>query len=230
MKRLCKGLVAACTFAALVSTAVAQSATAYSSSAIGVIKKTALAQKQILISVPLDQESDDGQGFIFSSIPAIANLPNGTVANFFDVENQRWIGQAKSRGSWGAQANRRIKSGESFFIKNNQSTNIELVISGEVPSDASLSQGLAGGAMTLIANPYPIPVVFTNFSFASTLPNGSVVTFYDVENQRWIGQAKSRNSWGAQKDRVVQPGEGFFIKPYDNDVVWTEVRPYTWPN
>ena len=53
-KRLVSGLLAAFTIAAFVSSAVAQ--VAYSSSAIGVIKKTIPAGKgkQIVMSVPLD--------------------------------------------------------------------------------------------------------------------------------------------------------------------------------
>lgn len=233
MKRLCKGLVAACTFAALVSTAVAQSATAYSSSAIGVIKKTLPANKLSLISVPLDQESDEGQGFVFGSVPAISNMPNGSIANFWDVENQKWILQSKtSRGGWGTQKDRLIAPGECFFLKNAQSTDLELIVSGEVPSDASLSRTLPGQALILVANPYPVFMVFTNFSFANELPNGSIVNFWDVENQKWILQSKtSRGGWGAQKDRAVSPGEGFFVKSASSsDTAWSESRPYTWPN
>ena len=233
-KRQVFGFVVAGLLAGFVSHAVAQSATAYSSSAIGVIKKTLPAGKLVSISVPLDQESDEGQGFTFSSIPAIANLPNGTVANFWDAENQKWIPQDKTaRGGWGTQKNRLIVPGECFFLKNNQSTNIELIISGEVPSDASISRGLPVGALQSVANPYPVPMVFTNFAFAGALPNGSVANFWDVENQKWIPQDKtSRGGWGTQKNREIAPGEGFFVKPNTNSTAttWTETRPYTWPN
>lgn len=233
MKRLCKGLVAACTFAALVSTAVAQSATAYSSSAIGVIKKTLPAGKLALISVPLDQESDDGEGFIFGNVPAISNMPNLSVANFWDTENQKWIPQPKTaKSGWGAQKNRRIAPGECFFLKNAQSTNIELIVSGEVPSDASIGRSLPGSALILVANPYPVPMVFTNFAFANDLPNLSVANFWDEENQKWIPQPKTAKSgWGAQKNRVIAPGEGFFVKSAgSSSTAWSESRPYTWPN
>lgn len=234
IKRQMSGWLLAGVLAAFVSNAVAQSATAYSSSAVGVIKKTLPAGKLVSISIPLDQESDDGQGFVFQSIPAISNLPNGTVVNFWDVENQKWIPQDKTaRGGWGTQKDRLILPGECFFLKNNQTTNIELIISGEVPTDATISRGLPVGALQSAANPYPVSMVFTNFAFASALPNGSVANFWDVENQKWIPQDKtSRGGWGAQKERRIAPGEGFFVKPNTNSTVttWTESRPYTWPN
>ncbi len=232
-KRQVFGFVVAGLLAGFVSHAVAQSATAYSSSAIGVIKKTLPAGKLVSVSVPLDQESDEGQGFVFSSIPAIANLPNGTIVNFWDVENQKWILQNKSaKAGWGSQKNRLIAPGECFFLKNTQSTNIELIISGEVPSDASISRGLPGQALESAANPYPVPMVLTNFAFASELPNGSIVNFWDVENQKWILQNKSAKAgWGSQKNREIAPGEGFFVKPATSAATtWTETRPYTWPN
>ena len=233
MNRRVKWLVLASILAGFVSQAVAQSATAYSSSAIGVIKKTLPAGKLALVSVPLDQESDEGQGFVFQSVPAISNMPNLSVANFWDAENQKWISQKKtSKLGWGAQKDRRIAPGESFFIMNPQSTNIELIISGEVPADASIPRSLPGGALVLVANPYPVPMVFTNFAFASSLPNLSVANFWDEANQKWITQKKtSKLGWGAQQNREIAPGEGFFLNSASSTATeWAETRPYTWPN
>lgn len=232
-KRHVFGFVVAGLLAGFVSHAVAQSATAYSSSAIGVIKKTIPAGKMILLSVPLDQESDEGQGFVFQSVPAISNMPNGSVVNFWDVENQKWILQGKTaRAGWGAQKDRLIAPGECFFLKNSSSSDIELVISGEVPSDATISRGLPGNALQVAANPYPVSTVFTNFSFAASVPNGSVANFWDVDTQKWILQGKTaRAGWGSQKDRAIAPGEGFFLKAATTAATtWTETRPYTWPN
>lgn len=230
-KRQVFGFVVAGLLAGFVSHAVAQSSTAYSSSAVGVIKKTLPAGGRVLLSIPLDQESDTGDGFTFSSIPAIAALPNGSVAYFWDMATQAWIAQPKTRGSWGNEKDRLITVGEAFFLKNTQSTNIELVISGEVPADASLSKGISGdNARNLVANPYPVPTVLTNFDFAAKVSNGSVVYFWDVDEQAWVAQPKTRGSWGNEKNRSIAPAEGFFIKQTADDIVWTESRPYTWPN
>jgi hypothetical protein len=227
------GWLVAALLASFVSSAVAQdtNASAYSSSAVGVIRKTLPANgKLALVSVPLDQETDEGAGFVFSNVPAISNLPNYSVAMFYDVTNQEWVTVAKSRNSWGTPGNRLVKPGESFFLKNVQSTNIPMVVSGEVPADASIGQVLAGGALTLVANPYPVAMAFSDFSCASTLPNYSVVMFWNEDDQSWDTVSKSRNSWDTQASRVIAPGEGFFVKPASSDITWTESRPYTWPN
>lgn len=230
-KRQVFGFVVAGLLAGFVSHAVAQSATAYSSSAVGVIKKTLPAGKRLLMSIPLDQDSDEGEGFIFSSVPAISNLPNGTSVGFWDVTNQVWVTQTKTaRSGWGTQKNRRILAGEAFFLTSSSSSNIELVVSGEVPSDSAIAQALPNSARVLGANPYPVPTVLTNFTFASQVANGSSVGFWDVETQTWITQSKTaRSGWGTQKNREVTPGEGFFVQSANSAVTWTETRPYTWP-
>lgn len=230
-KRKVLGFVVAALLAGFVSSAVAQSATAYSSSAIGVIKKTLPAHKLVSVSVPLDQEADTGDGFPFQSVPAFSNMPNGSVANFWDAENQKWVSQTKTpKSGWGAIKSRPVHVGESFFLKNDGEEAIEIVISGEVPADGSISRSFPAGALESAANPYPVTQLFTNLTCASLLPNGSMVNFWDETNQKWVSQTKTpKSGWGAFKTRTVQAGEGFFIKA-SNTVTWVEVRPYTWPN
>ena len=229
--RMFVGLVAAAT-ALVLSSSLATAQEAYSANAIGVIKKSLPNGKQTLLSIPLDQETDEGEGFLFGSVPAISNLPDLSVATFWDESDQRWVTQSKTpKYGWGAATTRRITPGEAFFLKNNQSSNIELVVSGEVPADSSISQGLAGGIQALVANPYPVAMSFTNFTFASQMEDLSVATFWDINAQRWVSQSKTpKYGWGAATNRIIQPGEGFFLKPYSSNSTWTEQRPYTWPN
>lgn len=231
-KRYMSGCLLAGLLAAFVSSAVAQEA--YSSSAVGVIKKTLPAGKLVLISVPLDQESDEGTGFVFQSVPAISNMPNGSVVNFWDATAQKWVSQGKTaKAGWGAQKNRLVAPGECFFLYNPQSSDLELIISGEVPPDSTISRAIPAGALQVVANPYPITMAFTNFSFAGSVPNGSVANFWDETAQKWVSQGKTAKAgWGAQKTREIAAGEGFFILPATNSTVstWTESRPYTWPN
>ena len=223
-------ICAAVVLASFVSLASAQEA--YSVNAIGVVKKEVPAGKLVFISFPLDGEGAVAEGTPFQSVSSISNMPNGSVANFWDVETQRWVVQLKTaKGGWGTQANRLIQPGEAFFLKNSQTTNMTLLFTGEVPADASMSQGLASGAFIAGANPYPVATVLSNFAFASTMANGSVANFWDVETQRWVVQLKTaKGGWGAQASREVAPGEGFFLKSYSGDLTWTETRPYTWPD
>ena len=224
------GLLAAAT-ALVVSAVSAPAQEAYSANAIGVIRKTVPAGKQALMSVPLDQSSDEGAGFVFSDVPAIAAMPNGSVVTFWDVTNQHWVAQTKTvKYGWGAVTNRLVSPGEAFFLKNNESTNVVLVVSGEVPNDSQISRGLPKDAQDLIANPYPVSTPFTDLSFVDEAQVGSVVTFWDEDTQRWVAQSKTaKYGWGAATNRTIKAAEGFFLKSYGDSIEWTEVRPYTWP-
>lgn len=230
--RMFVGLVAAAT-ALVLSSSLAAAQEAYSANAIGVIKKTLPVNKMALVSIPLDQDSDEGQGFVFGSVPAIANLPNKTVAYIWDLTNQVWIAQVKDKKSgWGDFEDCLIPPGTPFFLENVATTNIEFIVSGEVPSDASMSKGVVVSNMNLIANPYPVSVAFTNFSFANELPNKSVAYRWDETRQVWVAQVKDKKSgWGDFEEYEVAAGTGLFIEPAGTSgLTWTEVRPYTWPN
>ena len=64
---------------------------------------------------------------------------------------------------------------------------------------------------------------FGETSIAQELPVGSTVFFWDNTLQGWGGGGKSLKGWaGGQSNRVVAPGEGFFIKsPVDTEVTIT---------
>lgn len=230
--RLFVGLAAlAACLVASAGTAFAEDGAAYSSSAVGVMRKTLPQGKLVCMSIPLDQDTDAGEGYLFANVPAISNMPNLSVVNFWDAENQRWVTQSKTtKYGWGAAATRRVTDGEAFFIKQVDSSELSLVISGDVPPDPVISQGLSAGNQTLVANPYPVPVAFTNLMAAKEMEALSVVSFWDEANQRWVTQSKTaKYGWGAATNRVVEPGEGFFLKPAGSDLTWQETRPYTWP-
>lgn len=223
--------VAACMVAA---SAYAQSATAYSSSAIGVIKKTIPAGKRVLISIPLDQATDVGEGFKITDIPAFESAPNGTEVSFWvlgDNGTYSWMTQSKKKGKWqGDVTNLLVKIGDAFFIKNNGSSDIEFVVSGEVPSDESISQALPQDNRVLVSNPYPVPMAFTDLAFQANVQNGSEVSIWDPDTL-WYTQSKKKGKWGGDiTNHVFAPGEGFFVKSGDVGTTWTESRPYTWPN
>ena len=56
-------------------------------------------------------------------------------------------------------------------------------------------------------------IVFGRTSVAQEAPVGAIVSFWDEVNQVWAGGLKSTKGWSAgQSNRVVAPGEGFFLK------------------
>ncbi len=75
----------------------------------------------------------------------------------------------------------------------------------------------AGGKLVAMSIPLDsmtnTSLVFGETSVASEAPVGAEVAFWDVVNQGWVAGGKSTKGWGpAQAAKVLQPGEGFFLK------------------
>lgn len=220
--------------AALAVAVVAASAQeVLSANAVGYIKKTLPAGgKLVAMSIPLDSMTNPVTVFGESSVAAEA--PIGAIVSFWDPIAQSWIGGGKSGKGWSpAQANKVIEPGEGFFLKGDPLavTDVEVTITGEVPADPTLTRSIPGGnALGTMANPYPVDFVFGDSDVAANASVDSIVSFWDVDLQSWIGGGKSGKGWSpAQATRVVQAGESFFLKESGSVNQWEETKPYTWP-
>lgn len=66
--------------------------------------------------------------------------------------------------------------------------------------------------------------VFSNLSLAAEAPVNSVVSFWDVNGQRWSGGTKGTKGWPANVvTQIVDSGEFFFIKGPATSTLPTEV-------
>lgn len=238
MKKRLSGWLVAALLAAFVSSAVAQSATAYSSSAVGVIKKTLAAKKMALLSIPLEDTASTDAAIPFSSIPFLGSLPNGSSINIWDSNNSQWLTANKVVGKWrGTATNESVQVGQAIFVQNGGTSEVTLLVSGEVPADATISVPLANaGELQACANPYPVPFAFTNSTLASGAVNGSTVNFWDSNAGTagaWVTANKVVGKWrGTGAAYVVQPGEGFMLQQGSSAASggsWTVVKPYSWP-
>ena len=73
---------------------------------------------------------------------------------------------------------------------------------------------------------------FGETSLAQEAPVGTTVFFWSPEGQGWSGGVKAGGTkgWaGGQSNRVVQAGEGFFLKEAADKTTLTTKKPYTWP-
>ena len=232
-KRLFVGLaaVAACLVAV---SAYAQGATAYSSTAVGVIKKTIPAGKMALISIPLDNPESTNAAIPFLELPFLSVFPNKSTANLWDSSSSKWVYGKKTLGKWsGDITNMCIHSGEAILFENGGSSSVEIIMSGEVPSDPQIPVGLAAAEhMVACANPYPVPFAFTNSVLAKQAKNGSQANFWDVEANTWRYTKKTLGKWSGENTMVVEPGEGFMFlsSPTETNSTWTVSKPYEWPN
>ena len=56
-------------------------------------------------------------------------------------------------------------------------------------------------------------IVFGETSVADEADVGSIVYFWDIVNQGWVPGSKTTKGWGPlPANRVLEPGEGFFLK------------------
>lgn len=232
-KRQVIGLVVAGLLAGFVSHAVAQSATAYSSTAVGVIKKTLPARGYAFISFPLD--SSKNVETIFSETP-LMDLPVGSTVSLFDVTNQVWETVKKAaanRGGWGDLSNRVIQVQQPIFVFNYGSTPYNAIFAGEVPTNDSYPVAFPSKSFQTFGNPYPVQLTWGQTVIASNAAVGSSAMIWDVENQRWVNGTKAsaaRGGWNDFANQVILPGEGVFFKEYaTSGWIWDVEKPYVWP-
>ena len=220
--------------AALAVAVVAASAQeVLSANAVGYIKKTLPAGGGwVAMSIPLDSMTNTS--LVFGETSVAAEAPVGAEVAFWDPIAQSWIGGGKSSKGWSpAQNTKVLEPGEGFFLKGDPAavSDVEVTITGEVPSDDALARAVPGsGAFGTLANPYPVDFTFGTSAFASKASLGSEVAFWNVDEQSWIGGGKSSKGWSpAQDGYVVQAGEGFFMKEFGGAANWSMDKPYTWP-
>lgn len=204
-----------------------------SQNAVGYIKKTLPAGgKFVAMSIPLDSMSNPN--IVFGETSVAAEAPVNTFVYFWDTVGQSWIPGGKSAKGWGpAEAGRVLQPGEGFLMKSPVAsvTDVDVTITGEVPSDATLSRGIPGNnAFGSLANPYPVDFTFGTSALASNAPVNSFVYFWDVGGQSWIPGGKSAKGWGpAEEARKVEAGEGFLLRAPGGTMTWDTLKPYTWP-
>ena len=226
-----KSLWVAIAGALAVSVVAASAQEVLSANTIGYIKKQLPAEgKLITVSVPLFNMTAVNN--IFSNLSIAAEAPAGSVVSFWDDNDQRWVGGAKGK-TWAANVVTQIVDvGEFFFIKGPLTSAVptEITIAGEVPDLANMTRNIVVSSnLTSMANPYPADFVFGTSSLASNATAGSVVSFWDANDQRWVGGAKGK-TWAANVvTQKVIATSGFFFKEAGTVGAWTNAKPYTWP-
>ncbi len=206
-----------------------------SGNAVGYIKRTVpAAGKLAAVAHPLN--SMTAGSLMFTNTSISTEMPNLSVAFFWDPVGQKWDGAQKSgKGVWGSVAlAKQILPGEMFFLQSPpaQVSDVAVTITGEVPDEPSLTRAVqGGGALAALGNPYPVDVSFTNTTIAANAANLSTAFFWDSAAQGWVGSQKSgKGVWGSVAlAKTVQAGEGFFLQDAGAGSVWTNMKPYTWP-
>lgn len=200
---------------------------------IGYIKRQ-LPPGGDLITVSLPLHSMTATNHVFGNLSMAAEAPVLSEVSFWDANNQRWVGGTKGGKGWAANViTQQIAAGDFFFLKGPSAAinSTEFTITGELPNESTLARSIPGNsALGSMANPYPADFVFGTSSLASNATVLSEVSFWDVDNQRWVGGSKGGKGWAANVvTQVVSATEGFFLKEAGSVTTWTNSKPYTWP-
>lgn len=220
--------------AALAVSVVAASAQeVLSANTIGYIKKQLPAQgKLITVAVPLFNMTAAQN--VFSNLSVAAEAPVNSSVSFWDPVLQKWVGGAKTGKGWDANVRTQIvESGNFFFLKGPVTSTVptEITIAGEVPDVVTLTRAFSGSSnLSSMANAYPADFVFGTSPLASNATLNSSVSFWDIDNQKWVGGAKTGKGWDANvRTQAVSATTGFFLKEAGTVTTWTNAKPYTWP-
>lgn len=224
-------MVVVAVLAGSVVAATAQEVLALNS--IGYIKKQ-LPPGGDLITVSLPLHSMTAEAHVFSNLSLSVEAPILSVVSFWDANAQKWVGGSKGGKGWAANVvTQQIAAGEFFFLKGPVAATepTEITITGELPNESTISRSTPGsGALGSMANPYPTDFVFGTSALASNATILSVVSFWDVNDQKWVGGSKGGKGWAANVvTQVVSATEGFFLREAGVASQWTVDKPYTWP-
>ena len=220
--------------AALVGSIAAASAQeVLSANTIGYIKRELPAGgKLVTVSVPLFNMTAANN--VFTNLSLAAEVPTLSEVSFWDPNIQKWVGGAKKAKGWDSNvATQIVDAGEFFFIKGPATSTVptEITIVGEVPDVTTQTRSFYGNSnLSCMAYTYPADFVFGTSSLASNATVLSEVSFWDVNQQKWVGGAKKAKGWDSNvATQRVEATSGFFFKQVGAAGIWTNAKPYTWP-
>ena len=180
------------------------------------------ADRGDLISMPLLTASGNKFGAFETNAPA------GTAVYFYDAATTNFEGGIKSDKGWPTpQSNRVVLPGESFFLKSPTGGSFAVSVDGTslcLPVTNQVNE-----RWTALGYPFPDDVVWTDTSLASNLATGSLVYFWDLDEQQYQTYRKgppAKGGWGSASNYVVHPGDGFFVRqpPGSAPFLWIQER------
>lgn len=156
------------------------------------------------------------------------NAPAETQVYFYEPAFTNFSCAIKGEKGWQPSfSNRVVLPGESFFLKTPDTNGLTLALTGTVPGSSVTNQVLA--RWTALGYPYPDAVVWTDTSLASNLATGSLVYFWDLDEQQYQTYQKgppARGGWGSASNHVIHPGDGFIVRqpPGSAPFLWIQER------
>jgi len=156
-------------------------------------------------------------------------LATGGALFIWDLSNQVYVGENKTKSGWTPGTNKIVRGG-GFFIYSLSNNNVFLM--GEVPdaitAPTTTVHGLAG--LNLTGYPFPADVTFTGSPYFAGSALGDAIFLWDVTGQNYSGFNRTKSGWTPSEytNLTFRPGQGFWYQRAGAGS-WTFSKPYTWP-
>ena len=223
MKRFAAILGIGVLLAASPSFVDAQSTTVTSVNVVGFKTSSVDSNAFHLYALPFNVMGDSAIGAIFTNqLTAGGNPAAGDNVMFWDAATQQYIVNWKHAAGWvqGAQlSTQEVTLARAFWVKDNSLSGQSLTFSGEVVTNAVVSQSIMTG-FNLLSYPFNTTVWVTNSALdavavAGTNPsNADNLMRWDDATQQYIAYWKHAAGWilGAQlaTNLTISMGEGFW--------------------
>ena len=151
-----------------------------------------------------------------------SDLPSGSAIHVWDKASGAYVSSNKGRA--GFSPNTILSVGDAFWIQAGGSGTTEIVLPGEVNTDAVNSTTIAAG-IEATGYFYPVAVAFGDTDLASTLPSGSTIHIWDDSTSSYKSYNKGRAGWGTGATEVIGVSQGFWVQA-PSSVSWDETRPF----
>jgi hypothetical protein len=136
------------------------------------------------------------------------DLPTGTKISFWDAGTQGYTAVTKGRGGWGTGGTNVIERGAGVFILMPAGSDVDQVVSGDVPDDGSFTNFTVNG-YALLSFPYTADVVFSNTAVFANSATGDKISFWNGSG--YTSYTKGRGGWDvAVATNVIEIGSAFF--------------------
>jgi hypothetical protein len=184
--------------------------------------------------VRLDFINLDGANYTVTNLVG-TQLPVNRQAFIWDRTLAAYKTETRTIGGWTPGTNQ-INRGGGFFLRAPAGAGVSntytVYFMGEVPDAITAPTTTVGtlSGLNLVGYPYPAEILWTNTHLAKTAVVNDQLFVWSVSNQAYTTYTRTIGGWGAATNVTIFVGQGFFSRKFGtNTVLWTEVKPYTWP-
>jgi hypothetical protein len=250
-----KVLLTAIVCATVASTSFAQTGEVYSLNVVGFQKVSALASGGLVLSsTPFDRDTANLDNVLGTNGIAGATLGAADNCLMYDKYTQSylqyWLFSHTNptlnrhwRGTAGLSTNVYLLPGQGFWYRNRASSDMTLVMAGDVVDVGAVTNLLVPG-LQMLSYPFSTSIRMTDMTLTNgvagaTLGGADNIMMYVATNQSfnqyWLFShtnptlnRKWRSAAGLATNVFVQPGQGFWYRSrLTTSNLWVEVKPYT---